>query len=140
MMPVRSTKLLAFAYWELRRFFRTFLHDDGYSDWKALAVICCAQLGGIMAAVSVISIILGHRILPASRASMYSFAIALACGVTAVNYYALRFQNKWARFEAEFEHYSARAQTLGRLAVFVAVIVIAVTTLLAAAAASHLPR
>ena len=40
--------LLAFVFWELRGFFRNFLYDDGYSDWKALAVIVRTELIGML--------------------------------------------------------------------------------------------
>ena len=42
------TKLLAFVYWILSEFFIA-MYDDGYSDWKALVIICCTQIAGIIA-------------------------------------------------------------------------------------------
>jgi hypothetical protein len=133
------TKLLAFVFWELRGFFRDFLYDDGYSDWKALAVMCCVEIMAIMAAVFIASLILGHRILPNSKLSEYLWAIGIGTAVAAINYYVLQVDDRWARFKPEFEGYSARGRFLGRLAIFAAIIAIAAAALFSAAAAKHLP-
>ena len=93
-----------------------------------------------MAIASMISIIVGYRILPTSKSLFVILGSGVSVGVTAVNYYLLRYQNKWTRFEAEFSRYSARSRMIGHLAVIAAIIAVLAATAISLGLASHLPR
>lgn len=132
--------LLAFAYWELSRFFSRFLYDDGYSEWKALAIICSTQILAVMLFVSTISVLLGHRVKLGPKGFTLVLPITLSAVITAANYFALRFRNRSAKFFEESEHYTARVRTLGAIAVFLSIGLIAIVSLLVTGIARHLPH
>ncbi len=121
-MAFRPSKLLAFAYWQLRRFFKFTLYDDGYSDWKAMATLCVVQLLLGLVALTLISKYVGYRLLTYEGSSELPSAILITGVVVGGNYYVLRFENRWARLEVEFESYSKLTRVLGGLAVGVAIV------------------
>jgi hypothetical protein len=114
-------KPLAFAYWGLRRLARE-LSDDGYADWKALAIICFVEIFLIVAAISFMSVHLG----PAAVAQIMHWklygAILIAAGVVGSHYYLLRFKDRSAQYEPEFRSYSQIKRASGYAAVAGAVI------------------
>jgi hypothetical protein len=130
------SKVLAFAFWRLREFFRA-VHDDGYSEWKAFAVICCAQICGITGLVFGIFVVLKRPVKLPAEVSPWAFAIILSSVVVAANHYLLRLDTSWAQFKAEFEAYSARSQMVGSVLTFAAVILLAVFGLLTASLVSR---
>jgi hypothetical protein len=65
-------------------------------------------------------------------------AAGLSLAITGTNYYLLRFENKWARFQPEFQGYSAVARILGGLAIAVVVMGIAIAAIASATAVGHL--
>lgn len=139
-MAMRSTKLLAFAYWQVRRFFRASPFDEGYSDSKALAVLCIAQIVLILSVMSLLATSFGYTFLVPSRTSEVLFAVLLSSAVTAANYYALSYRNRWARFEAEFESYSALSRRVGSFVVASTLVLIVVAAVITKKGLNHLPR
>jgi hypothetical protein len=133
------TKVLAFVFWALRGFFRGFLYDDGYSDWKALALISCTEILGIMTGIFITSLAVGHRLLPTSKPILWVLGVGIALGTMGANYYMLRFENRWARFETEFQAYSMGARILSGIAIVVVFVILAVTAIASATAVGHLP-
>jgi uncharacterized membrane protein YidH (DUF202 family) len=134
------TKLFAFIFWDLRRFFRRFNKGDGYAEWQAFTVICCTEIAAIMACLFLTSLLLGYQILSSPKNLGRLFVIGSAIVVTAINYYMLSFKNRWAQFEAEFEEYSARSRIAGGVGIIAVIIAVAVTTVVSAEAVRHLPK
>jgi len=137
-MNIPITKLLAFVFWDIRRFFK-FMYDDGLAEFKALAVIVCAEILGVFATASMISVFLGYKILPTSKPLFFLLAIGLSLGVTGMNYYLFSYRRSSAQFEAEFENYSVRARLIGNLAVLAVICAIFAATLIFTGLARHLP-
>lgn len=131
-------KCLAFVYWRLRDFFG--VYEDGYSDWKALAIICCAEIACVVLVLLSVSVALNRLIIFQSDAAALGFSVVLSCGVVAWNYYVLRHNNGWVQYRAEFEAYPARIRIVGSIAIAMAILGITVATLIAAKAASNIPR
>jgi hypothetical protein len=132
-------KPFAFVFWDIQRFFK-FINDDGLAEFKALAVIVCAELLAAVAIISVVSIFFGHRFLPTSKSSQIALGGVFSLAVTILNYYALHSGSKWTRFKSEFENYPSNWRLFGDLAVVLVLLAIFCSTLIAAGAARHLPR
>jgi hypothetical protein len=132
-------KPLAFAYWELNRLFTTTSFGDGYSEWKALAVVGCTQIAAIMLVISAISMVLGYRIFPPSKEFRLFFSAGLGVPVLAVNHFALRSGNRYAALEREFRTYARRTRTLGAVAVVLVVLMVFLAMIVMTSFASHLP-
>jgi hypothetical protein len=132
------TKLYAFAFWNIRQFFKR-MYDDGYADWKALAVIGCTEILGIMAAVFMVSIAVGYKLLPSSKPVLWILGAGISLGIAGINYYMLRFENKWTRFEREFNSYSTGVRILSGIAIAAVVMATIFTAFASAAAAGRLP-
>ena len=75
-----------------------------------------------------------------SRRSTVLLACFLFTAVTAANYYALRYKNRWARFESEFEAYSALVRTISGVVVAGTLVLILVGAILTKNALNHLMR
>jgi hypothetical protein len=133
------SKALAFSFWTLRRTFSA-LYDDGYADWKALAVLGGSQVLTLFMGISLLSIVLGHRVLTVTKMSTFCLCVGVGLSVTALNYYALRYRDRWTRFEPQFERYPTLARVVGSIVVVVLVIANAIASLIAADTVSHLPR
>jgi archaellum biogenesis protein FlaJ (TadC family) len=127
-MALQVTKPLAFVYWALRRLFRE-LSDDGYSDWKALAIISLVEVFLFVSAIFFISILLGQSAAAWLMHWKLYGAILISFGVVASNHYLLRFEDKWAQFEQEFNSYSRLKRALG-YAVTTGVVLLALVLLL----------
>ena len=135
---LNGTKPLAFVFWILNRMFKV-IYDDGFSDVKALAVIVCSELLILMGVLCIAFLGVGYRFLPVHGALSFVMAGALSLAVTGLNYYALCYENRWIRFKAEFETYSVTTRVFSGLAITAVVFGIILASMMAAAAASHLP-
>jgi hypothetical protein len=62
-LKIRPTKWLAFAFWEMKRVFKSY---DGFDEFAALTLRGGIELAGVVTVLAVISVIVGYRILPAS--------------------------------------------------------------------------
>lgn len=108
-MGARLEKLYAFAFFQLRSFFRAVL-DDGLEDWKALVILGGAEISALMAAVSIATVATGGRIaLPPEPMDLLA-GLSVAVGLMVLNYRVLLLDKRWARFEAEFRRYSQLCQ------------------------------
>jgi hypothetical protein len=129
---VTTPKWLAFAYWRLEIFFRTFLYDDGLSRWKALAVIVCTELAALMTIVLGISVAVGRRIFfqtwPAGALMLFGLSIA----VSWMNYELLFRDSRWSYQRKEFEELSDFAKIAGTAAVLTTIALIFVLVLILA--------
>lgn len=132
-LGVRDLKLamkpIAFAYWGLRRLARE-LSDDGYSDWKALAVICLVEVFLLVSAISFMSVHLGPSAVAWIMQWKLYGAILITVGVVGSNYYLLRFKEQCAQYEPEFRSYSRPKRALGYAAVAGVVLLALVLVLL----------
>jgi hypothetical protein len=130
-MANRPPKMLAFAFWRLRAYFRA-TATDAYAEWMAGAVIMCSESCGILAALFGVSALLRRRpIMPVSP--MFSLVV-LAVFVIVTNLYVLRL-NGWKRFEKEFETYSTQVRSIGSVSVFAVVFLLITAMALTARAA-----
>ena len=131
---IRPAKWLAFAFWQMKRVFKSY-NNDGYAEFAALTLLGGIQLTGIVTVLALVSSLVGHRIIPGKP-----LGLALVALLVAGNHLVLLYRNRWTRYRAEFENYSARAHTLGAVAVYVSLVVAPVVLVLSGIALSHLPR
>ena len=132
-------KAFAFLFWQLRSLSEA-LYDDGLADWKALTIIGCLEVAVLMSVVSGIAIARGHRPVLIPKAELW--VVALGCGAIlhALNYFSLKYKNRWKRFEKEFKRYSSRVRLFGAIITSVVVIGIVTGVFWSATVARHLPR
>jgi hypothetical protein len=109
---LQATKPLAFAYWGVRRLCRE-LSDDGYCDWKALAFICLLEVLLVISAISFAAVNLGRSaVLWLIHWRLYG-AVLVSVGVVMSNYYLLRHEDRWTRYEPEFNLYPRYKRVFG---------------------------
>ncbi len=137
-MRPQPLKWFSFAYWELSRLFKA-IYDDGWAEWKAMAILICAEICMIMGVYGFISLLIGHRLLHATSLLLRVFGIIVVLAIIAGNYYTLLSGNRWSRFEAEFESYSRATQVTGCVGVVGILLGTLVATLAVLTAARHLP-
>jgi hypothetical protein len=133
-------KLLAFVFWSLRGFFRRFKNGDSYAEWQAFVVIVCTEVAATMACLFLVSLLLGYQVLSTPKDLGRLFVIGSATAVTAINYYVLLVQDRWAKFEAEFERYSARSRVTGGVGIVAVIVAVAAITIISGEGAHHLPK
>jgi len=126
-------------FWHIRGLAKA-TSDDGFADSKALIVVAGAQGCLIVAVLSLISVVLQQRILPAPGLATILFSFGVAFALIAVNHRMLLFQNRWRRFETEFKRYPRGVRIVQAWFVWIAVILIIALMLVATSAASRIPR
>jgi hypothetical protein len=131
---IRPAKWLAFAFWEMKRVFKS-NSNDGYAEFAALTLLGGIELTGIVTVLALLSSLVGHQIFP-GKPLMLALVAVLIVG----NHSVLLYRNRWTRYRAEFESYPPLAHTLGAIAVFVSLIVAPVALVLSGIVLSHLPR
>jgi hypothetical protein len=131
---IRPAKWLAFAFWEMKRVFKSY-NGVGYTEFAALTLLGGIELAGIVTVLALVSSFVGHRIFPGKP-----LGLALVAVLVAGNHFALIYRNRWTRYRAEFESYSALVHTLGAIAVYVSLVVAPIALVLSGIALSHLPR
>jgi hypothetical protein len=136
-MKPQPLKWLSFAYWELSRLFKA-IYDDGWAEWKAMAILICAEIFMLMGVYGCISLFIGHRLLHTTSSLSRPLGIMVVLAVIAANYYALLSNNRWSRFEAEFESYSRATRIAGCVGVVGILLGTVVGTLAALTAVRHL--
>jgi hypothetical protein len=130
------TKMLAFAFWTLSRFLKL-IGNDGSSEWKAIALICVAEISLICAAAFGSIILMGHPLSLPFDLSPKVLIIAIACGLALVTRHVLYHQKLRTQYEAEFATYSKKAQVVSAVAILLFVVA---TTQVALFAAIHAHR
>ena len=78
------SKMLAFAFWELRRILNA-ISDDGWADWRAMALLICTQAGLVFSVLGLGSVILGRRLIPTHEPETTVLGVLLAVAITAIN-------------------------------------------------------
>jgi hypothetical protein len=116
MKLIMRSKVLAFAFWELRGILRA-ISDDKSVDWRAMGILICTQIAVIMSVFAIASVMLGRRIIPGSGPTLTLFGVLLSATVTAINYYAVWYEKRWKSFEREFESYSVLVRRFGGVVV-----------------------
>ena len=132
-------KAFAFLFWQLRGLCEA-LYDDGLADWKALTIIGCLEVAVLLSLVSGIAMARGHRPVLLSKPELWM--VGLGCGAVlhALNYFSLKYKNRWKRFEKEFKGYSQRTRLIGAVITSVVVIGLVTVVLWSATMARQLPR
>jgi len=138
MRLVQPRKVLAFAFWELRRILCA-ISDDGWADWRAMGLLVCTQIGLVLNIFALASVISGHRLIPTHGIELTAFAVSLSVVITATNYYAVRFENRWKHFEREFERYPKLIQRLGCVVMIALPLLTAAAMVWSAATMARLP-
>ena len=138
-MRFRLLKVFSFVYWELSQLFKA-IYDDGFAEWKAMAILICAEIFVIMGVYGCISLLIGHRLLHATPLASRLVGIVVVLAVVAANYGALLSNNRGYRFEAEFESYPRFVRVAGFIGIVGILLGIVVATLAALTAARHLPQ
>jgi hypothetical protein len=136
---ITPPKAFALLFWELRCFFNA-LYDDGYADWKALTIIGCCEAALLLTLVFSMSVALGHRFLPKSKAEIYAGAFGVASLLHGMNYFSLKYKDRWKRFEREFQSYSLLGRVVSAAMTFLVVSGAATGIFWSATVARHLPR
>ena len=116
-------KVIAFAYWQLCRFFSAD-EDDKSASWKALTVVCIAEYLVIWSVFASTFVVIGHapfRFSPTWNAIILWPACAL---LAALNGRLLRSRGDPGRWEREFGHASPQRKAVGRLSVLLALLLI----------------
>lgn len=110
------TKLLAFAFYQLRELFKI-LRDDRFSDFKALSIILFTESCLLLDTLAVASILAGHLFVPRTTGTnIIGYVFVLVC-LADINYRLLKRNDNWSRFKQEFDAYPWWGRVLGRLAV-----------------------
>lgn len=134
-----AEKWLAFVYWRLQQVFKG-IYDDGWSEWKAMGIICCTQLAAILGLLFSSSLLIGRSLVPESDGMFMIFGLGLFSFIGAINQHILRRNHRWKRYLPEFETYSTAVRSLGTIAIFLAIAAIVMLSLKAAVMAGRLLR
>jgi hypothetical protein len=129
----------SFVYWELSQFFKA-IYDDGLAEWKAIAILGCAEVLIMMGVYGSISLVIGHRLLHGTTWVSRLLGIVVALAVFAANYGALLRNNRWRRFEEEFESFSRSSRVAGIIGIIGVLLGIVIATLASLTAVRHLPQ
>jgi hypothetical protein len=120
-------KLFAFSFWRLREFFR--IYDDGFSEWKALAVILCTAACAILVACFITTTILQCRLLPVSRLSGLAILAMMGLASLTAAFVMPRARNLVAMYEEEFNSLGSRDRVIGTVLTFLFAILVFVLML-----------
>jgi hypothetical protein len=115
---LQPRKVLAFAFWELRRVLNA-ISGDGWVEWRAMSLLVCTQVGLILTVFGIASILLRRSFIPTHGMGLMLFGVFLAAVVTAINYYEVQHKDRWRQFEGEFDGYSTATKTIGCLVMVV---------------------
>jgi uncharacterized membrane protein len=132
-------KVYSFVYWELTQLFKA-IYDDGLAGWKAIAILGCAEILIIMGVYGCVSLVIGHRLLHGTTWVSRLLGIVVALAVFAANYGALLGNNRWRRFEEEFESYPRSGRVAAIIGIVGILLGIVVATLAALTAVRNLPQ
>jgi hypothetical protein len=109
---MRLRKLIAFAFWELRRILLA-ISDDWVLDFRAMSILVLTQFSLVFGALELGSIVTGHRLIPAGHPDALVFVLFLAILITALNRYAVSYKNYWKQYEHEFNGYPKFTRAFG---------------------------
>jgi hypothetical protein len=119
---IQPTKILAFAFYQVRTWFKT-VSDDGFSDFKALVVVLAIEYFLLADAAGLASVLAGRLLIPTERRGLVTVVAAVVFGLGFANYRCIWKDGKWSRFKSEFDFYSVRVRVFGQIALVAAVIV-----------------
>jgi hypothetical protein len=132
-------RMQAFVFYLLRSGFKS-VWDDGLADWKAVFVMSITTTFALISLAAVISILFHRRLLLPDAKSMFVILWGGAfAGLFTFNCLTLLPENKWSRFEADFQHTSKLMRIWGGVAVLASVILIFVAAAWTGSIASKLP-
>jgi hypothetical protein len=81
--------------------------NDRLGEWQALLALSAATLFAVIDVVSLISILLGYRVLlPHSKGEFLSLWTSIGLSLYILNFKTLVSNRKWCRYEQEFQKYS----------------------------------
>lgn len=115
---IQLRKLIAFAFWELRRILNA-IAGDAWLDFRAMALLVCTQIGFVLSLLGTVSILTRRSLLPPQGLASTFFNLFLAATVSVVNYYGIQYKDRWKRFESEFNAYSKSRKAVGGLVIMV---------------------
>jgi amino acid transporter len=115
---LQPRKVLAFAFWELRRVLNA-ISDDSWLEFRAMSLLVCTQMGLILNFLGIVSILLKRSFIPTHGLGQTLFIALLAAAITALNYYGVQYKNRWKQFEGEFDGYSKSIKAIGGFIVIV---------------------
>jgi hypothetical protein len=139
MTSIRPRKLVAFAFWEFRRAIFA-ISGDWLLDFRAMGLLVITQTCLVLSMLEFGSIVLGHRLIPASQPGATLIALCCAISIAALNLYAVSHKDHWKRYEREFEAYSTFTKTVGCLAVIVLLGLAGTTSVWLTATVATLPH
>jgi hypothetical protein len=105
-------KLIAFAFWELRRLLLA-ISGDWIVDFRAMALLVLTEFCVIFSALEFGSITSGRRLIPPGHSDAMVLVLFLAITITALNQFAVSHENHWKQYESEFEGYSKLTKAIG---------------------------
>jgi len=123
---LQPRKVLAFAFWELRRVLNA-ISDDSWVEFRAMSLLVCTQMGLILNFLGIASILLKRSLIPTHGLGATLFIAFLAAAITALNYYGVQHKSRWKQFEGEFDGYSKSIKFVGCLVMIVLPILTGVT-------------
>ena len=115
---IQLRKLIAFAFWELRRILNAFA-GDSWLDFRAMALLVCTQVALLLSLFGTASILTRSSLLPPQGLASAFFGLVLAATVSALNYYGIQYKDRWKQFESEFDGYSKSRKAIGGLVMIV---------------------
>lgn len=115
---IQLRKLIAFAFWELRRILNAIAGDD-WLDFRAMALLVCTQMGLVLSLFGAASILTRCSLLPPQGLALTFFNLFLAATVSAANYYGIQYKDRWRQFESEFNKYSKSRKAIGGIVMIV---------------------
>jgi hypothetical protein len=115
---LQPRKILAFAFWELRRILNA-ISDDSWIEFRAMSLLVCTQMGLILNFLGIASILLKRSFIPTHGLEQTLLIAFLATAITALNYYGVQYKSRWKQFEGEFDGYSKSTKTAGCLVMIV---------------------
>jgi hypothetical protein len=105
-------KVLAFAYWELRR---TIIAISGneWADSRAMALLVLIVIGLTLITLNFCSFIAGRELIPLHGSRSTIFVLGVPAIIVVWLVFEVQHKNRWKQYEHEFEGYSKPARTIG---------------------------
>jgi hypothetical protein len=132
-------KLLAFAFWELRR---TIIAISGkeWADGRAMALLTLIVTGLTLNTMSLCSIIVGRELIPLHGLGSVIFTLGVPAIIVVWLVFEVRHKNRWKQFEPEFESYSTLTKTIGGIVMITLPFFTLATTIWSGVTMARLPQ
>jgi hypothetical protein len=139
MRLIRPRKLLAFAYWELRRMIVT-ISGKEWADGRAMALLVLIVIGLTFTTLSLCSLIVGRVLIPLEGPGSIIFTLGVPAIIVGWLSFEVRHKNRWKQFEREFESYSKLTRTIGGVVMITLPFITLAATIWSGATMARLPH